>query len=370
MDKKLTIGFVGDFCLAQADKRTPDYLTDAWSLSKKLNDNVDLAIANLEFCISPPNANEEPGMTLPARYAENISSTGFDIFCLSNNHIGDYGEDTLLYSKNFLEERGHHTVGVGENIHKAIQPLYIEKNGFKVAVINVCDETRYFAGEKTAGLTPLEKPIIREMLSQAKAKADVVIICIHSDLEFSNSPAPWRVALFREIAELGADMIIHHHPHTLQGIEYWKNTLIAYSLGNYIFPVNDGDYMKNREGFVDEGLYLTVSLVDKEDGTREISHQITPTLIDEHNVTSLASGDKERDIRRKMQEYSLMLKNSSALRQAYFRLCKINMKGLLIGIYYRMSRKEYIVAYRYFKHHFSTNFHTKWIKGFFTMGRF
>ena len=370
MDKKLTIGFVGDFCLAQAHKRTVSYLSDAFGLSKKLNDTVDLAIANLEFCISPPDTKEVSGMALPEKYIENISSAGFDIFCLSNNHIGDFGGDILLSSKSFLEDRGHFTVGVGENLDKATHPLYIEKEGFKIAIINVCDETRYFADKKTAGITPLAKPIIKEMLRQAKNNADVVIICIHSDLEFTNSPAPWRVALSREIAELGPDMIIHHHPHTLQGIEYWNDVLIAYSLGNYIFPINDGDYMQNREGFVNEGIYLKVDLVDKQDGTREISHSITPTLIDDENVTSLAMGEKKKEIIVKMQEYSDTLKDASKLRRAYFRLCRINMHSTLMGVYYRIARKEYKVAWRYFKHHFSTNFHTRWIKGFFTLGQY
>ncbi|VAV95195.1 hypothetical protein MNBD_ALPHA01-1643 [hydrothermal vent metagenome] len=370
MDKKLTIGFVGDFCLSQAHKKSTNYLSDAFDLSRKLNNSVDLAIANLEFCITPPDVKDVPGMALPAIYAENLSSAGFDIFCLSNNHIGDYGEDTLLHSKSFLEERGHLTVGAGKNILDATQPLYIEKNGFRVAIINVCDETRYFASEKTAGISPLAKPIIKKMLCVAKKEADVVIICIHADLEFSNSPAPWRVALSRELAELGPDMIIHHHPHTLQGIEYWNDVIIAYSLGNYIFPIYDGDYMQNREGFVDEGIYLTVTLVDKQDGTREISHKITPTQINKENVTSLATGDKKNNIIIKMQDYSTILENPSELRRAYFRLCKIQMKTTLMGIYYRIARKEYIVAWQYLKHHFSTNFHTRWIKGFFTLGQF
>ena len=98
-DKKITLGFVGDFCLARAHNRPDRYIDNAYRISKILNEKVDLAVANFEFCISLPGVIENSGMFLPASFAEGIADAGFAVFCLANNHIGDFGEETLLYNK-------------------------------------------------------------------------------------------------------------------------------------------------------------------------------------------------------------------------------------------------------------------------------
>ena len=368
--KYLKLGFVGDLCLAGAEHESEDYLKNAYALSKRLNESVDLAIANLEFNISPPNITELRRMSLPAKSAENIGSAGFDVFCMSNNHMLDFGSETLLHSKQFLEDRGMQTVGAGKNLEVASCPLFIEKNGFKLAILNVSDATLYAAKNNLCGIAPLKKPLLKKAVTEAKQKADIIIVCIHSDLEFTNSPALWRVSLCRELAELGPDMIIQHHPHTLQGIEYWQNTLIAYSLGNFIFPIHRSEYMSNRTGHVEESIYLVVDISEDVDGQRKISHDIIALTINKVGVTEIASPDNQQNIKQKVQKYSAKLKDHDFLQRTYFDLCKQNMKQTLLGIYYRIARRELGEAWNYLTLHFSTNAHTNWIRGFFTLGRF
>ncbi|MDA3798502.1 MAG: CapA family protein [Kiritimatiellae bacterium] len=366
MNRKITFGFTGDFCLSRAHE-TPGYLEKTYDFCRSCNESVDLAFTNFEFCITPPGLKVD-SMALPSDFAGGLYAAEFDIYCLANNHIKDYGDDVMVFTKNFLEQQGQYTVGAGRNLEEATLPLYLEKNGFKIAIINVCDATHYAAENNTAGIAPLKKKTLVQAVSQANEKADIVIVCIHADLEFTNSPAPWRVKLSRQIADMGANIIIQHHPHTLQGIEYWGNTLIAYSLGNFVFPLKKNSYAKNRDGYVNQGAYLEVFLEEQADGFYKIIHSVKPTVIGSEDNPLVASGNTNTKIIQNIDNYCDILNNSRALKDQYFQLCRNQMKSFLMGIYYRVAKKEFKAAFFYIHHHLKTKAHTAWIKGFFTFG--
>lgn len=366
MSKKITIGFTGDFCLSRAHE-TPGYLEKTYEFCKICNESVDLAITNLEFCITSPGLKVDR-MALPADSAGGLPIAGFDVYCLANNHIKDYGNENMVFTKNFLEQQGQYTVGAGNDIEEATRPLYIEKNDFKIAIINVCDATHYSAGKSTAGIAPLKKKVLARSVVQAQKKADIVIVCIHADLEFTNSPAPWRVKLSRQIADMGADIIVQHHPHTLQGIEYWGDTLIAYSLGNFVFPLKNNSYARNRDGYVNQGAYLEVFLEERADGLYKINHSVKPTVIGSEDIPLVAFGNTNTKIIQNIDNYCDILNKSRALKAQYFQLCRNQMKFFLMGIYYRAAKKEFKATFFYIHHHLKTKAHTTWIKGFFTFG--
>lgn len=369
MQREIKIGFTGDFCLAEAHIKPDGYAEHACSFSKSLNENVDLAIANHEFCIAPPKTVDVRGMGLPIENSEIIKEAGFDVFCLANNHIGDYGEETLLHTKEFLEQQGHKTVGIGENVNEAIKPLFFEKNGFNIAVVNFCDATQYAADEDVAGLAHIELGLLKKSLADAKERADLIILVLHSDLEFTNYPSPWRVALSRELAKLGPDLIIQHHPHTLQGIEYYDSCLIAYSLGNFIFQAHGTAYGDGRRGNLDQSVYLTIRVTDGDEG-RKIDYELTPIIINEDNCTYLASEQQSDEILSKMEKYSEGLNDPSFLRRHYFAECRNQMDTLFWDTYYTVAKKGIKAGIKYIHTHLKTKAHTNWMRGFFTFGKY
>jgi poly-gamma-glutamate synthesis protein (capsule biosynthesis protein) len=172
----------------------------------------------------------------------------------------------------------------------------------------------------------------------------------------------------RKLAKAGADIVIHHHPHTLQGIEIYEGTLIAYSLGNFIFPVHSTEYMKDREGNADESVILQADIDFKPGNRKSINYQLIPTIIDEDNVTKFADGDRKDNIIKKMTDYSIALNNRSYLRQKYFSSCFSQAKKFFKLAYYTLSDKGVLSTYRYIRLHISTKMHRNWMRGVLTFG--
>jgi poly-gamma-glutamate capsule biosynthesis protein CapA/YwtB (metallophosphatase superfamily) len=112
--------------------------------------------------------------------------------------------------------------------------------------VNVPVEWRGFdtrAWEATAdspGLAWGDPEIIAEDVMAARPHVDLVIVILHSGYEYIAEPSPDQMAAARAAIDAGADMVIGHHAHILQGIEFYNGKVIAYGLGNFAFEI-DGD---------------------------------------------------------------------------------------------------------------------------------
>ncbi|MEZ5756775.1 MAG: CapA family protein [Emcibacteraceae bacterium] len=370
MKKEIKIGFVGDFCLAKTHLKPRSYIENIFEVCSKLNSQVDLALANHEFCIVPPGSGKVGGMGLPAENADEIKKAGFDIYCLANNHIGDFGDQAIIHTKEFLEKHDCMAVGVGKNREEAIEPLITEVNGFRVAVVNFCDATQYAAGKNSIGLAHIEKKLLSKSISKARKNADLVIVVLHADLEFTNYPSPARVKLSRELATLGPDIIIQHHPHVLQGIEYYGNTLIAYSLGNFVFPVYGSGYGDKYHDNASESVYLSVHVKEDDGGKRVMTYDVIPVQLDKQNNTYFPAEDKCEAIKADLNKYSEALADDKFLREFYYQECRKQMRDLVYDIYYRSAKQGIMAGIRYLFKHLETKSHTNWMRGYFTFGRY
>jgi poly-gamma-glutamate synthesis protein (capsule biosynthesis protein) len=82
----------------------------------------------------------------------------------------------------------------------------------------------------------------------ARAQADAVIVALHSGVEYTDAPQPEQQQLARAAIDAGAALVLGHHPHALQGWEYYGAGLIAYSLGNFVFDLDNDDVTLTRDG--------------------------------------------------------------------------------------------------------------------------
>ena len=166
----------------------------------------------------------------------------------------------------------------------------------------------------------------------------------------------------------GAHIVIHHHPHTLQGIEYYRDCLIAYSLGNFVFPVHGSEYMKDRDGYVDEGIFLVVDIDWNSNGRKELRHEAIPVVIDSSNRTYVATDERKQQILDKLARYGAYLHETRILRQTHFRACRREAKRFLFGTYYAMQKQGVRSAVKYISIHFQTMMHRNWMRGLLTLG--
>ncbi len=174
-----------------------------------------------------------------------LHKAGFDYLSLTNNHIYDYGEKGFKDSIKYIKTSPIATSGAGMNIAEAQQYWETRAGRVKVRVLSVGAyprENNGFDGRTQASVTlsrpgilfagPLADEAVRNMVSPHTFD----IVFVHGGREWTYKPTEEQKKLYRGYVDMGADLVIGSHPHVLQGIEAWKGGLIAYSMGNFIFP--------------------------------------------------------------------------------------------------------------------------------------
>lgn len=367
MGEKIELGFTGDFCPANLNTLDEQHINQLTSTIKELNRQVDFSVANFECTILPNQAVNKSKISIKERLYTALENAEFNLFCLANNHILDHGAEGLLFTKNTLEKASSLTVGAGENYEAARKPVIVSVREKKIAFINTTDASHYAAKPNKAGVYCLIGKELKRSVRAIRSSVDAIIVIIHSDLEFVSHPAPWKVKLSRKLADNGADVVIHHHPHVLQGIEKYNSSLIAYSLGNFVFPVQGNEYMEDRSGNTDESIYLRV-LLDFSEGLN-ISFTTEPIEI-ENNVTIKACEDSAKRILSRLDCLSEDLLDAQLLRRNHFLQCRKHMKNFLKDIYYHLRKYGCKSAFYFIKIHLSSKMHTAWMKGFVSFGKF
>jgi D-alanyl-D-alanine dipeptidase/poly-gamma-glutamate capsule biosynthesis protein CapA/YwtB (metallophosphatase superfamily) len=184
--------------------------------------------------------------------AKSLFNAGFDVVSLANNHAMDHGITALDDTFAALKRYGIASAGAGADLAAARCATVIERNAIRIAFLAyVSDETlpgtEYFAATATEGglafvrRDRLSNPdtatlkMLREDIAYARQRADVVIVSCHWGIEFQPQPTAFQRELAHAAIEMGADAVVGHHPHCLQGIECYKGKPIFYSLGDFVF---------------------------------------------------------------------------------------------------------------------------------------
>ncbi len=202
---------------------------------------ADYRIVNLEAPLTPDDPKNKINKTGPhlrssdATVIPYLKQLNIDMVTLANNHILDYGGNGLSDTFKALSNGHIAYVGAGDNLHEAAKPLTIERNGLKLAMLNFAEKEWSIAGRNSPGANPLDIIDNVNQIKKAKAFHDKVICIIHGGHENYSLPSPRMVKQYRFYADNGADAIIGHHTHCVSGYEVYKETPIAYSLGNMLF---------------------------------------------------------------------------------------------------------------------------------------
>jgi len=229
------------------DKKGKDYIL---ADTKSVLQAADLTAINLETPVSRRGIKEKDKQyTFRARpeCVSILANAGIDIVSLANNHSLDYGRDALSDTFKYLKNGGLLYAGAGQNINEASMPVYIDRKGCKIAFIatsRVVPYITWHAGTKTSGVaSTYNTNIIKKEITEARKKADIVVVYVHWGEERKEIPVKHQKDLARLYVDCGADIVIGSHPHILQGLEFYKGKLIAYSLGNFVFTDAKKDTM-------------------------------------------------------------------------------------------------------------------------------
>jgi len=242
-DSTILLHFGGDCLMAGHYERAAGSDPDLAFRDFDLFHTSDVAMVNLECCVS---ARGEPvpkpyNFRMRPSYLGALQRAGITIVNLANNHIFDYGKEGLFDTIFYLDSSRVGHVGAGMNRNEAHTPHYYEKAGIKIGFMG------YYEGGEAPAATEGEPGVAARTISAIRADvrrmkerdgADFVILSFHWGVEKADTVEEWQRQFAHRAIRAGADLIIGHHPHVLQGIERYRGGVIAYSLGNFIFGGN------------------------------------------------------------------------------------------------------------------------------------
>lgn len=250
--ERVTLAFAGDILLDDEYAMMYRYrmrgsdINDTFSadLLERMR-SADVFMLNNEFPFSTrgtPTAGKQFTFRANPSNIEMYEQLGVDIVSLANNHAYDYGEEALLDTFTTLENAGIPYVGAGRNIEEAKKPVYLIANGIKIGIVsatqierNASPDTKEATAQSAGVLRCMDPTALLEVIAEAKANSDFVILYIHWGTE-SQETTDWLQDQQAPIyAEAGVDLIIGDHPHCLQKLDVVSGVPVVYSLGNYWF---------------------------------------------------------------------------------------------------------------------------------------
>ncbi|SFM27196.1 poly-gamma-glutamate synthesis protein (capsule biosynthesis protein) [Gracilibacillus orientalis] len=214
---------------------------------RDLFNETDLNIVNQESIIGGEKIgySDFPKFNSPAEISDTLKEFGVDMVTIANNHTLDKGEEGIYESIKNWEKSNLPYVGAYKSEEDFNTLRVIHKNGLRIGFVSI---TKRMAGVKV----PQGKPWIIDSFDNAnvvkickrlrkiktRKLVDVLIVSCHFGKEYHFIPTADQQEISKSIADAGADVILGHHPHVLQPMEYlfdsrgW-DTFVAYSLGNF-----------------------------------------------------------------------------------------------------------------------------------------
>jgi poly-gamma-glutamate capsule biosynthesis protein CapA/YwtB (metallophosphatase superfamily) len=199
---------------------------------------ADLRIVNCECALASASAAVwKSGAVFKGEpsHVKGLTAVPFDVACLANNHVLDYGVAGLRETLRVLSRARVRTVGAGLTDAEALAPLSLRVNGQAIHIVNISEGEDLTATDGGPGVFGWDITLAAAQARALKKLGGVVIVIAHCGLEYVPFPPPYVVSAFRALIEAGADCVIGHHPHVPQGIEWWQGRPIIYSLGNFVF---------------------------------------------------------------------------------------------------------------------------------------
>ena len=235
----VSIAAVGDIMIGNhttyyIQKYGVDYPFDS---TREVLSQAHIAFGNLEspFTRTGTKFEKKFNFKVPPEFAPGLIRAGIDVVTLANNHILDYGIEGLESTLAVLDSIGLAYCGAGLNRDHAQQPAIIERNGFRIGFLgySLTFPEEFWATRSREGTNyPYN---LKRNIELTDSLADFVVVTFHWGGEGMNYPKEYQKHFARAAIDYGADLVLGHHPHVLQGLEIYKNRLIAYSLGNFSF---------------------------------------------------------------------------------------------------------------------------------------
>lgn len=201
---------------------------------------ADIMFGNLECVISNEGSQEDSFSSIAFRglpeAAYSLSSANFNVLNVANNHILQHGEEAFDDTLSRLDNEGINAIGLLGQGRYYSNPKIIIKKGIKVGFLGYSDVVDQYQTNQSRYARYILR-CVQSDIELLRSLVDVVVVSLHFGVEAVNNPAETQIAEARKIADTGADIILGHHPHVFHKVERYNSSIIAYSLGNFVFDL-------------------------------------------------------------------------------------------------------------------------------------
>ena len=256
---------------------------------KSIFEADDLTIVNMEGTLTEETARQDKTYAFkgPAEYTQILTDGDVEAANLANNHSHDYGDQSYTDTIAALDAAGITNFGYDRT-------AVMDVNGVKVGLVGTYELADGMGCED-------------EMISNIKAVeeqgAQIVIVSFHWGLERENYPTENQVNLAHSAIDNGADLVLGHHPHVLEGIEVYNGKNIVYSLGNFCFGGNSNPSDKDTMIFQQTFTVQNGELVE-DNVTNIIPCSISSDSSYNNYQPTPLEGDEADRVKGRIEEYS------------------------------------------------------------------
>ena len=255
-DSKVDLVFAGDAMqhsaqIEAASNGDGTYSYDEYFAAiKPYIENADYAVVNLETPLGGKPYTGYPCFSAPESYLTALTDAGFDLMLAANNHTLDRRDKGVLQTISQFEKQETDFIGIYRNAeHRSNHLPFIKNiNGINIAFLNYTYGTNGITIQGNVVVDYIDKDIIKKDIANARKKgAELIAVCVHWGNEYQLLPHSSQKELADFLCKQGVDLIIGGHPHVIQPMEMryneltQKNTLLVYSLGNFISNMKTRD---------------------------------------------------------------------------------------------------------------------------------
>ena len=227
---------------AAFNKTTGGYdYDDGFKFVRPILQQYDVRIANLEVTLGGKPFTGYPQFSAPDELAETIVNNGFNLILTANNHSCDRGSKGVSRTLDELDRIGVKHTGTfrSQEERDNVYPLMLEENGIKIAILNYTYGTNGLSVAKPLIINYIDSVTIRKDVARAKElKADYIVCTMHWGAEYTFLPNGYQKRYESYCYDLGVDMVIGGHPHTVQPVVKkdidGQKKLTVWSLGNFV----------------------------------------------------------------------------------------------------------------------------------------
>ena len=199
---------------------------------------ADIAFVNLESPFSDRGPYYDHGLIFhaPPEAIEGLQLAGIAIASTANNHSRDCGPHGVEFTVDWLRSHGISPLGSSESEAVTHEGIVLTRKGVRFGFLGYTfDQQNGNWHDVDTRIAMADISVMRRDVAALRKRADVVIVSMHHGVEYMPKPTRAQIEFAHAAIDVGATLVIGHHPHVVQKVEEYRSGLIFYSLGNFVF---------------------------------------------------------------------------------------------------------------------------------------